>query len=49
MLENDLVNASGLADPFNRAFVCDLSLWCYNALPGGCYGTPAKVKAWLGQ
>lgn len=47
VLENDLVNAAGRADPFNRPHIADLALWCYNCLPGGCWGSPANVAAWL--
>lgn len=47
MLENDLVNAFGRADPENRAAMADWALWLWNDIPSQSWGSRAKVEAWL--
>lgn len=47
VLENDLLMAGGVADPYNRAALCDTVQWCFNNLPRACWGSKEKVKAWL--
>jgi len=47
VLENDLVNAFGRADPENRAAMADWALWLWNDIPSQSWGSRAKVEAWL--
>jgi len=47
VLSNDLVGAFGAADPDNRAAMHDWCLWLWNDIPGKCWGSRAKVEAWL--
>lgn len=47
VLENNLQEATARADEQNLAA---LRAWCrllYNFTPGPCWGSPAKVQAWL--
>lgn len=47
VLENDLVNAFGRADPDNRAAMADWATWLWNDIPQACWGDAKKVDAWL--
>lgn len=47
VLENNLVNAIGAADAENRAAIEDWALWLFNDIPSACWGSRAKVEAWL--
>ena len=47
VLENNLAGAAALADEINK--LC-LFLWAdvlWNELPGDCWGSPEKVRAWI--
>jgi len=47
VLENDLQKAVGYADEDNLKNLPAFVGYLYNELPQGCWGSPAKVKAWL--
>ena len=47
VLENDLVGALLRADAVNRWAIHDIVAFIYNDCPSPCWGSPAKVKAWL--
>ena len=47
VLSNDLKGAFGRADEENRAALFDIVGYCYNEIPSECWGSPAKVEAWL--
>ena len=47
VLENDLVGAFGKADKDNAAAMAEWARWLWNEAPSQCWGSPAKVKAWL--
>lgn len=49
VLSNDLVGAFGFADPENLAAMRDWTLWLWNDIPSECWGSRAKVEAWLDQ
>ncbi len=47
VLNNDLFSAMAKADPDSLLFLHDIVGYCYNELPGDCWGSPEKVRAWL--
>ena len=47
VLENDLREAFGRADDDNREAMFHIVRFCWNEIPGDCWGTPARVKAWI--
>ena len=47
VLENDLKEAFGRADEEARLGMFHIVCWLYNIAPSDCWGSPAKVKAWL--
>ena len=47
VLENDLRESFGRADENNRAALFYICAWLYNEAPAACWGSPAKVSAWL--
>ena len=47
VLENDLKEAFGRADDGNIAAMFGIVAYCYNEIPGVCWGSPERVKAWL--
>lgn len=47
VLENNLMEAMGRADDFNRVALFDICSYIYNHLPVACHGSPEKVKRWL--
>ncbi|HOU23534.1 MAG TPA: hypothetical protein PLN42_04705 [Anaerolineae bacterium] len=47
VLENDLQMAVGRADTSNLYNLPAYVTYLYNELPAACWGSPAKVKAWL--
>lgn len=49
VLENNLVEAFGRADEVNRERMFDIVNFLYNEAPADCWGSPAKVEAWLAQ
>lgn len=46
VLENDLIDASILADDQNLKRLRDFSIYLLNCAPHGCYGSKEKVAAW---
>ena len=46
LLSNDLAGAVGSADFYNRDLIPQWVEWMVSRLPAGCWGTPAKVRAW---
>ena len=46
VLENNLMEAVGQADAKSFAALPSICSYVYNEIPGGCHGSPAKVKAW---
>lgn len=46
-LENDLTQAYHRADDNNLPAIPAIVNYMYNELPGPCWGSPEKVKAWL--
>lgn len=49
VLSNDLRDAIGRADPTSLAAMQQLVALLHNEAPSACWGSPAKVAAWLGQ
>jgi hypothetical protein len=47
VLCNDLVAAFGKADEINFVRMSDWASWLWNEAPTGCWGSPAKVAAWI--
>lgn len=47
VLENDLREAFGRADQYNRECLFEIVGWLYNESPSTCWGSPEKVAAWL--
>jgi len=47
VLENNLTQAYGYADAENFASLKEIVKYCYWEIPGDCWGSPEKVRAWL--
>lgn len=45
VVSNDLMNAMGRADSYNRATIFQITSYIYNELPSTCWGSPEKVAA----
>jgi len=48
-LENNLMEAMGRADSYNRATIHQICMYIYNDMPSPCHGSPEKVTAWLAR
>lgn len=48
VLNNDLMQAMDRADEHNRANIAAYTGYLYNEAPPQCFGSPEKVKAWMG-
>jgi len=48
-LENNLCEACGRADETNRERMFDIVSFLYNEAPAECWGSSAKVEAWLAE
>lgn len=46
VLENNLMEAMGRADSYNRASLWEICGYVYNQLPSECHGSPEKFRAW---
>ena len=46
VLENDLRGAVGHADETSFAHLHDIVSYCYNKIPGNCWGSKERVKEW---
>lgn len=44
VVENNLFQALGQADSYNRASIYQICHFIYNELPAGCWGSPEIVK-----
>ena len=49
VLENNLREAVGRADPLNRAALDEIVRYCTWEIPSACWGSPQKVDEWLGD
>lgn len=49
VLSNDLAEAFARADHINRMRLHDIVRFLYNEAPSTCWGSPEKVKSWLGK
>ena len=47
VLENNLMEALGRADSWNRQKLFEIVQYVYNDLPSKCWGSADKVKAWV--
>ena len=47
VVSNDLMRAFARADETNADAMRDWVMWLYNDAPGGCYGSPERVRAWM--
>lgn len=47
ILENDLVGAVRHADPQSQILLAEIVKYVYNHTPLACWGSPAKVNAWM--
>ena len=47
VLCNDLTGAFGRADSINREEMFTWASWLFNEAPSPCWGSPAKVRAWI--
>ena len=49
VLENDLSESIGRADPENMAALTDIVAYVFWEVPAKCWGSPEKVAAWLSR
>lgn len=49
VLENDLRESVGHADERNEEALSEWVMLLYNYVPSVCWGSPAKVEAWVDQ
>ena len=47
VFSNNLREAIAHADDQNRPVIVQILGYCYNEIPGSCWGSPEMVKAWL--
>lgn len=47
VLSNDLRGAMARADSINAEHLRDYVHFLFNTAPAGCWGSPAKVDAWI--
>jgi len=47
VLRNDLREAFARADHLNQKVMFQIISYCHNQIPGVCWGSPERVKAWL--
>ena len=47
IIQNNLSGAVGQADDENMKNIPAFVGYCYNKTPGACWGSKAKMKAWL--
>lgn len=47
VISNDLQSACENADDQNIHLIPAYVAWLYNEAPGGCWGSPEQLKAWL--
>ena len=49
VLTNDLFEAVGRADRYNRPALFDICNYIYNEIPYNCWGSKEAVEKWLGH
>ena len=49
VLSNDFMKAFMCADYVNTAAIRDWAIWLHNDAPCACYGSPARVAAWIAK
>lgn len=49
VLSNNLKEACGRADMYNRRRIFEYCEWLYNKAPSACWGSPERVEAWLSK
>jgi hypothetical protein len=49
VVENNLMEALGRADSYNRATIYQICQYIYNELPSNCHGSPEAVREWRKQ
>ena len=49
VLSNNLVEAVGMADEENLKALPEIVRYCYNEIPGNCWGSERDVEKWLYQ
>jgi hypothetical protein len=47
VLCNDLRESVGRADENNLEALSHIVAYCYNKIPGRCWGSPARVAVWI--
>jgi len=47
VIQNNLTEAIGRADPQSLSLLKEIVGWFYNEAPFSCWGTPEKMKEWL--
>lgn len=47
VLENNLTEAIGRADMWSLMYLKEIVQYCYNGIPGLCWGSKEKVTNWL--
>ena len=47
ILSNDFVEAVGRADSINQTLLFDYAMFLRNEAPANCWGSRAKVDAWI--
>lgn len=47
VLENNLAGAAALTDEINKLCLFQWTDVLWNELPGDCWGSPEKVRAWI--
>lgn len=49
VVENNLMQALGRADSYNRATIHQICSYIYNELPSTCHGSPEKVAKYYAE
>lgn len=49
VISNDLFEAVGRADDFNRILMHDICSWFHCEAPGECFGCPERMEEWHAQ
>jgi hypothetical protein len=49
VLSNNLIESFAHADDENARAMHEITKYIYNMMPSRCWGSPEKVKAWLGE
>ncbi len=49
VLENNLMEAFSRADDENEIKMGEIIRYCYNEIPGNCWGNKERVRAWREQ